>query len=133
MSSYVLTFAIIAAVLLAGSSMVLKESWLNAWKRKIPELVPQSGPPYNEARFGIDLVDQINYARTAEKMSVLRVDPELAKCPASKFESMDLTDLNTVTKQLQDGNPRHLRVPRCPASSPEFTGPPQPFPSFYPS
>ncbi|MFN7564824.1 MAG: hypothetical protein ACK5TH_23830 [Prosthecobacter sp.] len=120
MSSRLLTFAITAAVLLAGSLVALKEGWLNGWKMKVTELVSQSGPPYTEARFRIDLVDQINYARTADKMSALRVDPEMEKWLSSKFESMDLADLNKVTSQVQDGMPRYFRVSVCAASSPSL-------------
>jgi len=120
MSTRLLTFAIFAAVLLAGSLMALKEGWLNGWAMKLSEFMARSGPPYTEAHFRVDLVDQINYARTAEKLVPFKVDPEMEKWLASQFETMDLTDLNKVTTQVQDGMPRYFRVSVCSASSPSL-------------
>lgn len=120
MSSRLLTFAIIAAVALAGGLVAIREGWFNGWRMRIVEMISNSGPPYTEARFRIDLVDQVNYARTAEKMAALKVDPEMEAWLASHYEKLDMTDLTKVTTQVQDGMPRYFRVSVCSASSPSL-------------
>ncbi len=114
-----LTFSIIAAALLAGGLVALREGWLNGWKMRAAEMM-SSGTKYSEARFRVDLVDQINYARVAEKLGQLKVDPELEEWLKTNYTKLDTDDLNKVTTQVQDGMPRYFRVSVCAASSPSM-------------
>ena len=120
MSSRLLTFAITAAILLAGTLVVLREGWLSGWQMRIKEMVATSGPPYTPARFRIDLVDQVNYARTADRMAPLKVDPEMEAWLTKHYPTLDLADLDKVTAKVQEGMPRYFRVSVCSASSPSL-------------
>jgi hypothetical protein len=116
----ILTFAITIAVLFAGGLVAVREGWLNGWKMRLIELTGQAGATYSDARFKVDLVDQINYARGAARLPVLQVDPELEGWLAANYERLDTADLNKVTMQVQDGMPRYFRVSICSASSPSL-------------
>ena len=96
MSSRLLTFAITAAIMLAGTLVVLREGWLSGWQMRIKEMMATSGPPYTPARFRIDLVDQVNYARTADRMAPLKVDPEMEAWLTKHYPTLDLADLDNA-------------------------------------
>ena len=120
MLSRLLIFAIAAAVLLAGGLVAMREGWLNGWSMRLSEMIGQSGGTYSEARFKVDLVDQMNYARVAAGLPSLQVDPDMEDWLAKNYDKLDTNDLNKVTTQVQDGMPRYFRVSVCSASSPSL-------------
>ena len=120
MLSRLLTFAIVAAILLAGSLVAMREGWLNGWSMRLSEMIGQGGDRYTEAKFKVDLVDQMNYARVAAGLPTLRVDPDMEGWLAKHYDQLDTKDLNKVTRQVQDGMPRYFRVSVCSASSPSL-------------
>lgn len=120
MSSRLLLWSLASAVLVAGGVAAMKEGWLNGWKMRLGELTSPKGSAYSVAKFRMDLVDQCNYARLAAKTPALRVDPELEAWLEKEFPSIDTSDLNKVTEQVQNGLPRYYRVSVCTASSPSL-------------
>ena len=118
MSSRLLTFAITAAIMLAGTLVVLREGWLSGWQMRIKEMMATSGPPYTPARFRIDLVDQVNYARTADRMAPLKVDPEMEAWLTKHYPTLDLADLDAGDAHRrtrgQSGHVGELRLERVP-------------------
>ena len=77
MNSRLITWSVASAVLLAGGIVAMKEGWLNGWEMRLGELMTSPGAQYSAAKFRLDLVDQFNYSRMAEKTPTLRVDPEM--------------------------------------------------------
>lgn len=120
MSSRFLFWATTATILTAGGIAALKQGWLNGWKMRLGELMASPGTQYSGAKFRMDLVDQCNYARMAAKTPPLRVDPELEAWLEKEFPTIDTSDLNKVTEQVQNGAPRYYRVSVCSASSPSL-------------
>jgi len=115
-----LTFCLALALLTAGTLFAMREGWLGGWKERVSEMLTESGARYTVAKFRADALDQVNYARTAEKLPTLNIDPELDAWMSANYEKLDLTDLNAVTKQVQDGMPRYFNVSICAASSPSL-------------
>ena len=77
MSSRIIIWSVTSAVLLAGGIAATKEGWLNGWKMRLGELMASPGSQYSVARFRVDLMDQFNYSRLADRTPLLRVDPEM--------------------------------------------------------
>lgn len=120
MSSRIIIWAVVAAVLVAGGLTAMKDGLLNGWKMRLGELMANPGSQYSAARFRMDMVDQFNYARMAAKSQALSVDPELELWLDKEFAKIDTADLNKVTEFVQNGMPRYYRVSVCSASSPSL-------------
>lgn len=120
MSSRIIIWSVTSAVLVAGGIAATKEGWLNGWKMRLGELMASPGSQYSVARFRIDLMDQFNYSRLAEKTPMLRVDPEMEAWLDREFPKIDTANLNKVTELVQEGMPRYYRVSVCSASSPSL-------------
>ena len=120
MNSRLLTWLIASAVLLAGGLTAVKEGWLKGWEMRFGEMLTSPGAQYSVAKFRLDLVEQFNYTRMAEKTPTLRVDPEMEAWLEREFPKIDTTDLNKVTELVQNGMPRYYRVSVCSASSPSL-------------
>ncbi len=120
MSSRIVIWSVVSAILVAGGLAAMKEGLLDGWKMRLSEMMTSPGTQYTAARFRIELVDQFNYARMAAKTPPLRVDPEMETWLEKEFPKIDTTDLNKVTEIVQEGVPRYYRVSVCSASSPSL-------------
>ena len=120
MNSRLIIWLIASAALLAGGIVAVKEGWLKGWEMRLGELMTSPGAKYSPAKFRLDLVEQFNYSRMAEKTPMLRVDPEMEAWLDREFPKIDTGDLDKVTELVQEGMPRYYRVSVCSASSPSL-------------
>ena len=123
-------WVLLAGVILAGGLMALKKGYLGAISVKAREWYTGESMAFSYNKFRVDLVDRLNYARIANKQTVLRLDPELDDWLNEKFPSMILDDMNGVTKMVQDKLPRYHRVSVWTAGSPTSKAMLEEFQSF---
>ena len=105
-----ITWSVLAGVLLAGGLMAHKQGLTSAIQEKVHSWYTGENMATSYTKFRVDLVDRLNYARIANKQEIIRVDPELDAWMATNFPTMAMEDMNTVTKQIQTALPRYYRV-----------------------
>ena len=111
-------FPLIAGVAAAGLMATAKDGTLAAWSSWWSSF---ANPAKNEravSRFKVQLLDQINYARIAAKVSPLQVDPELQKFLERYEQNLPCDNPDEITENVQSSLPRYFRVSVCMATRP---------------
>lgn len=118
MSSRFFVWCFLVGAALAGGVVAWREGHIQTWKHWVREWTSGSDQSYSKVRFNVDLVDRLNYPRIAAKLPVLRVDTELDTWLEANFPTMDLSNMEVVTREIQGAMPRYFRVSVCSASGP---------------
>lgn len=118
MLSRFILWSILAGIALTGGLVAYRQGSLGAWNHWITEWASGEAADYSDVRFRVDLVDQINHARQAEKMTPLKVDAELETWLTGVLPSMALDDVNQVVHKVKEALPRYLQISVCTASAP---------------
>lgn len=111
-------WSVLAGAALASGLIAHKKGIWHTLKVVVEERMSGESQKYSTARFRVDMVDRLNYARMASKSEVLRLDPEMDEWVQKHFPTLVIDDLDAVTKKIQEALPRYYQVSICTAEGP---------------
>lgn len=122
--------SILIGVALAGGLAMWQDGRLQSWTLWAREILAGTARSYTPLQFRLDLLDRLNYPRLAAGESVLSLDPKLGLWLDERRETLATSDLNQVTRDVQDALPRYFKVAVSSAYGPSLRGLLQQFHDF---
>lgn len=114
--------SILGGIALAAGLAMWQDGRLQGWTLWAEELMAGTAKSYTPLQFRLDLMDRLNYPRMAEGQSSLALDPALGEWLESQKDTLSTSNLNDVTRLVQDALPRYFRVAVSAAFGPSLRG-----------